>query len=92
VEKSIYTKHLSAFRAKIVAMRHAADLTQRDLARKLGRVPSVVAHIEQGQRRVDTLEFYRICKACGVSPGRAAAELMRSYDKLDRIKKKPLNG
>ena len=69
-------------------MRRAAGLTQRALAKKLGRVPSVVAHIEQGQRRVDTLEFYRICKACGIAPEKAAAELMRSYDKLDRSKKK----
>lgn len=88
MEKSIYTPYQEAFKAKMVEIRQAAGLTQRELAKKLGRVPSVVAHIEKGQRRVDTLELYRICKACGASPEKVAMELMKTYARLDRSKKK----
>lgn len=88
MEKSIYTTYHEAFKAKMVEIRQAAGLTQRELAKRLGRVPSVVAHIEKGQRRVDTLELYRICKACGASPKKVAMELMKTYARLDRSRKK----
>ena len=86
MEKTIYSRHVEAFRAKIVAIRMAAGLSQRQLAKKLRRVHSVIAHIEQGQRRVDTLEFFKICKACGASPAKAARELMEIYEKIDKAK------
>ncbi len=88
MEKAIYTSYQEAFRAKLVELREAAGLTQRQLALKLGRVPSVIAHIEKGQRRVDTLELYRICKACGASAEKVAAELMKTYARLDKSKGK----
>ncbi|MCG8634021.1 MAG: helix-turn-helix domain-containing protein [Desulfobacterales bacterium] len=46
-------------------IRNKAGLTQRALATKLNREPSLVAHYELGQRRIDMAEFYWICKACG---------------------------
>lgn len=49
-------------------MRVEAGLTQRELAKKLGREHSFVARIEQGERRVDLVEFYFICEACGAKP------------------------
>ncbi len=88
MEKSIYTAYQDAFRAKLVELRQAAGLTQRQLAMRLGRVPSVIAHIEKGQRRVDTLELYRICKACGVSAEKVAKDLMKAYARLDKIRGK----
>lgn len=88
MEKLIYTTYQEAFRAKLVQLRRKAGLTQRQLAKKLGRVPSVIAHIEKGQRRVDTLELYRICTACGASPEKVARELMKTYARLDKLKAK----
>lgn len=52
-------------------MRKKAGLTQRELAKKLGREHSFVARIEQGERRVDLVEFYFICEACKVNPEKA---------------------
>ena len=63
-------------REKIVEFRKKAHLTQRELAKRLGKEHSFVARIELGERRVDVAEFYWICKACGVSPQRKASELM----------------
>jgi len=64
-------------------MRRAARLTQRQLSDILKRDHSVVTRLEQGQRRVDFLELYHICKACGVSPEKAAAAMMREIKALE---------
>lgn len=89
MEKTIYTVYQEAFAARMVALREAAGLTQRELAQRLRRPQSVVAAIELGQRRVDTLELFRICKACGASPSDVASSLMRAYERLEKAKKKP---
>jgi transcriptional regulator with XRE-family HTH domain len=88
LEKPIYSAHQEAFRKTLIALRKAAGLTQRQLAQRLRRVPSVIAHIEQGQRRVDTIELYEICKALGISPERVAVRLMRAYQKVDKATKR----
>ena len=88
MEKTIYTIYQERFAARMVALREAAGLTQRELAQRLKRPQSIVAAIELGQRRVDTLELFRICKACKASPAEVAAGLMRAYEKLGRAKRK----
>jgi transcriptional regulator with XRE-family HTH domain len=66
-------KHLRSARhraliAPIVDARHAAGLTQRQLAAKLKRSNSFVWKIEAGERRVDILEFVEIARAIGSEP------------------------
>ena len=61
----------------LVAMRKKADVTQRQLAQKLGREHNMVGRLELGERRLDVIEFYWLCKACGANPEKTAAELMR---------------
>jgi transcriptional regulator with XRE-family HTH domain len=53
------------FRQKLQDARHAAKLTQREVAKKLGRPPSYVAKIETGERRVDFIELQRLAKLYG---------------------------
>lgn len=60
----------------VVKLRQDAGLTQRDLAAKLGRELSYISRIEQGQRRLDLVEFVWHCKACGVDPQAVGAELL----------------
>ncbi|MBI4564388.1 MAG: helix-turn-helix domain-containing protein [Planctomycetes bacterium] len=60
-------------------MRKAAGLTQRALAKRLGREPSFVARLELGERRLDVLEFFWLCQACGAEPKRIFAELMNAF-------------
>lgn len=52
-----------------------ADLTQRALAAKLRKPHSYVYKVENGERRIDPVEFVAWCKACGVSPPVAIAEV-----------------
>lgn len=48
-------------------VRTEKNLTQRDLARKLGREQNFVSLYERGVRRLDVLELREVCKALGIS-------------------------
>lgn len=52
----------------LVAARHAAGLTQAELAEALGRPQSFVSKYEQGERRLDVVEFVLVCQAIGTDP------------------------
>ena len=54
--------------AILVASRREAGLTQADLAKRLGVVPSWVAKVEIGERRLDIVEFTAIAKALKIQP------------------------
>jgi transcriptional regulator with XRE-family HTH domain len=77
--KSTFTRQYDSLRSKLREVRKAAGLNQRELAMRLGREHSFVARIEQGERRVDLVEFCWICEACDADPGRVVAELLRSF-------------
>lgn len=79
MRKTIYSEMSQLVCEEIVQLRKGAELTQRDLAKKLKREHSFVARIEQGERRVDLVEFYVICKACGVKPEKVILELVRKF-------------
>jgi transcriptional regulator with XRE-family HTH domain len=84
VLKSTFTRHYASFRRRLVELRRSAGLTQRQLAARLRRERSFVARIEQGERRLDLVEFYWICRACGADPRKEAAEIMRGFGQEDR--------
>lgn len=44
-----------------------ADLTQADLADRLGQTQSYVSKYESGEQRLDLIELEAICKAVGIS-------------------------
>lgn len=50
----------------IKAIRENAGVSQRELARRLGKPPSFVNKIELLERRVDLLEFIAIADALGL--------------------------
>lgn len=57
------------YRAAINALKEARTglgISQRELARRLGKPPSFVNKIEQLERRLDILEFIAIAEAMGV--------------------------
>jgi transcriptional regulator with XRE-family HTH domain len=82
VKKTIYTRQSEQLRRVIVTMRTKARFTQRQLADKLGREHSFVARLELGERRLDIVEFFWICKACRVNAETAACQLMRKLQEL----------
>jgi transcriptional regulator with XRE-family HTH domain len=78
-------QHTFAYRrlcALLREWREEADLTQRDLAARLKKVPSYVHKVEVGDRRIDPLEFIAWCRGCGIDPPAALSlvELEAKHD------------
>jgi transcriptional regulator with XRE-family HTH domain len=66
VEKS---QHTSAYKRLTAALRKAredAQLTQAEVAEKLGLYASFVSKVESGERRIDVVELSQFCKVYGV--------------------------
>jgi transcriptional regulator with XRE-family HTH domain len=59
--------------AALVDVRAKAGITQRELARRLGRAHSYVSRIELGDRRLDVPEFIQWCEVLSADP----VDLMR---------------
>ena len=61
-------------------LRREAGLTQRQLARKLGRSQNWICQRERtGGARVDPAEFVAWCHACGVDPETAFSRLLARH-------------
>ena len=59
----------------LVAAREKAQLTQQQLADKLGKPQSFIAKYEGGERRIDVIEFLAIARALDADPARIIREL-----------------
>jgi len=66
--RDIFGPQHRAVIANLVERRRAAGITQVDLARVLGTDQSRVSKIERGERRLDVIDYLRICRALGVDP------------------------
>jgi transcriptional regulator with XRE-family HTH domain len=84
MDKTIHSHQSESVRKMMVALRTKAGLTQRQLAAKLGRERSLVGRLELGERRLDLVEFFWLCRACDADPAREAALLMRQFDELQK--------
>lgn len=61
------------YRAIVEALkrsRKAAGVTQWDLARALGTDQSQISKLERSERRLDIMDYLRICQAIGIDPGK----------------------
>ncbi len=56
--------------AMLPRQRKAAGLTQQDLARALGTDQSQISKLERSERRLDIVDYLRICRAIGLDPGK----------------------
>lgn len=65
--KRIPHGHQAALLALLKAVRTERNLTQSDLAKKLGREQNFVSLYERGVRRLDVLELREVCKALGMT-------------------------
>lgn len=63
----------------MTAARKKAGLTQHQLAAKLHRPQSFIAKYENGERRVDVVEFVEICRALDADPVKLIRNLARSF-------------
>lgn len=82
MRKTIYSEQSKIVGDSIRMMRETAGLTQRELCKKLGREHSFISKCELGERRIDIVEFYWICEACGASTENEAKKIVRAFAKL----------
>lgn len=66
--RSLHTPEYDRFRALLVDARERAGLTQAEVASALELPQSFVAKYEGGERRLDIVEFVRVCQALGIDP------------------------
>jgi transcriptional regulator with XRE-family HTH domain len=67
--RDTYGSEYRAIVDKLIEARRAAGMTQTDLGQALGTDQSQVSKIERGERRLDIIDYLRICQAIGVDPG-----------------------
>jgi len=65
MEKTIYAAEYRALLEWLRDQRKQRGLTMRDLAKRLNVHHSWVGRVEQGERRLDVMEFARLCDGIG---------------------------
>ncbi|MGW8705668.1 helix-turn-helix domain-containing protein [Brevundimonas sp. NPDC055814] len=73
---SIFTQRHQEFIAFIASVRKAAEITQVELAERLGKPQSFVSKVERGERRLDVIEFCQVAEALGHDPGKLLQEFV----------------
>ena len=66
--KSRFSPAYQVLIEELVAARKAASLTQQQVADALGKPQSFVAKYENGERRLDLVEFLMVVEAIGTNP------------------------
>ncbi|HEY0198141.1 MAG TPA: helix-turn-helix transcriptional regulator [Rhodanobacter sp.] len=64
--KSLYRPENQVFLNTLRALRESTDLNQTDFAGVLGRSQTYVSSAERGAVRLDGLQLWDWCRACGV--------------------------
>ncbi|HET6971290.1 MAG TPA: helix-turn-helix transcriptional regulator [Phenylobacterium sp.] len=72
-----------AFVTHLVAARHAAGVSQRELAGRLGRQPSYVAKTERYERRLDPAEFWAWCSALGLDASETFTAVIAELNEIE---------
>ncbi|HIQ35667.1 MAG TPA: XRE family transcriptional regulator [Acinetobacter venetianus] len=66
--RSIYTDEMLALQDWLKSQRKSQNLTMYNLATRMARPHSFIYKIEQGERRLDVIEYILYCTAHGVDP------------------------
>ena len=66
--KWVQPEHYQVVGKALEAARRRANMTQVELAQRLGKPQSVVPGYEAGKRRVDVVEFLLIARTLGADP------------------------
>jgi transcriptional regulator with XRE-family HTH domain len=85
----VFSDEYRVIRETLIAARREAGLSQAQLAARLGKANSHVALIERGQRRVDSLELYRIALCLGAKPEALFAGIAQRLDAMSTSEDAP---
>jgi transcriptional regulator with XRE-family HTH domain len=76
--KTLGTKRHRALIDFLVARRDALNMSQAQLASRLGEYQSFVARLESGDRRVDVVEFMKLGEILGFDPAKVISNLKKT--------------
>jgi len=76
--RTFATKRHAALVAFLKKKRKDADLTQTQVAERIGRYQSFITDYERGQKRIDAVELVQIAEAIGFDPVEAIRLIMRT--------------
>ena len=68
MRKTLHTSEHEALLSTLRTAREKAGLTQAQLADRLGKPQSFVAKYENGERRIDIVEFVALARAMDTDP------------------------
>ncbi|HNY27643.1 MAG TPA: helix-turn-helix transcriptional regulator [Candidatus Sumerlaeota bacterium] len=81
--KSVFTRKYQIFREMLIQARKAAGLNQRDLSEKMSRPQSFISKYEQGERRLDVVEFLEVAENLGIDSVDFIRELNKACSNRD---------
>ena len=84
MEKTIYVHEYRALLKWLHDAREQSKLSLRELARRVGVHHSRIGRIEAGERRLDLLEFVRLCQVIGCNPHEGLDLVTKPLPKQDR--------
>ena len=56
------------FHRALIDARQSNNLTQQEVASRLGKPQSYISKYESGERRLDVIEFLEVCRALEIKP------------------------
>lgn len=77
MSRSVHTAEYEELRRQLVDRRRAAGITQHQLAAILGKPQSFVSKFENGERRLDVVEFLQVVRALGADPHKIIRSMNR---------------
>lgn len=73
--KAMRAREYDVFLEVLTAARTAQGLTQSIVSRRLKKPQSFVSKYESGERRLDVVEFFAVCKALDKDPAALLKEM-----------------
>ena len=95
MNKTVYNQGYRLLLAWLRMQRKDRKLTMRMVASALGVAHSWIGKVEQGERRLDVLEYMAMCEVIGCDPhaGLEVLEKNRTgYEKLEAAEQAPAEG
>jgi len=78
VARTLTSPEYQHLRRLLVEARERAGLTQGQVAARLKRAQSFVSKYEQGERRLDVVEFVHVCNALEINAARVLADVIKA--------------
>jgi transcriptional regulator with XRE-family HTH domain len=85
--RSISNQEYDIFRRCMITARKEAQLTQESLAKSLQKPQSFVAKYENGERRLDVVEFLIVTRVIGVNPCALLSKVEQQISEASREEK-----